>query len=112
MNRYRSSRQRYQRFVQDYHDRRLDEAAEPGKPATPQPPRADKAKCREYLRDYLRWLRPHRFAIGFFFTLALLAAGLEMVEPLFLRFIVDRVLLNTALDQAARLSRLNMSGAV
>ena len=42
---------------------------------------------------------------------ALVAAGLEMVEPLFMRFIVDRVLLNTKLDALARLSRLHVAGA-
>jgi ATP-binding cassette subfamily B protein/subfamily B ATP-binding cassette protein MsbA len=34
-----------------------------------------------------------------------------MIEPLFMRFIIDRVLLNTSLDTAARLSSLNLAGA-
>ncbi|MBI2403634.1 MAG: ABC transporter ATP-binding protein [Gemmatimonadetes bacterium] len=34
-----------------------------------------------------------------------------MIEPLFMRFIIDRVLLNTGLDTASRLSRLNLAGA-
>jgi ATP-binding cassette subfamily B protein/subfamily B ATP-binding cassette protein MsbA len=34
-----------------------------------------------------------------------------MIEPLFMRFIVDRVLLNPTLDNAARFSRLNIAGA-
>jgi ATP-binding cassette subfamily B protein/subfamily B ATP-binding cassette protein MsbA len=33
-----------------------------------------------------------------------------MIEPLFMRYIIDRVLLNTALDTAARLTRLNLAG--
>ncbi len=44
-------------------------------------------------------------------VLALLRAGLEMVEPLFMRYIVDRVLLNAGLDAPARLTRLNLAGA-
>jgi ATP-binding cassette subfamily B protein/subfamily B ATP-binding cassette protein MsbA len=60
----------------------------------------------------MRWLRPHRYRIVFVFVLALLAAGLAMVEPLFMRFIVDRILLNRELDSTARLSRLNMIGAL
>ena len=111
MSHPRSSRQRYQGFVGDYHARKLDDAVEPGKKAVPEPARPDKPKRRQYLRDYVRWLWPHRVAIGLFFVLALVAAGLEMVEPLFLRFIVDRVLLNTSLDTAARMSRLNVSGS-
>ena len=33
-----------------------------------------------------------------------------MIEPLFMRYIIDRVLLNTALDTPARLTRLNIAG--
>ena len=35
-----------------------------------------------------------------------------MIEPLFMRFIIDRVLLNTGLDPATRLTRLHLTGAV
>jgi ATP-binding cassette subfamily B protein/subfamily B ATP-binding cassette protein MsbA len=35
-----------------------------------------------------------------------------MVEPLFMRYIVDRVLLNTGLERGARLTRLNLAGAL
>src|SRR5918911_275455 len=66
---------------------------------------------RQYLRDYLRWLRPHGRAVGVVFVLALVVAGLEMIEPLFTRFIIDHVLLNRTLDAVARLSRLNVVGA-
>jgi ATP-binding cassette, subfamily B, bacterial len=44
------------------------------------------------------------------FLLALISAGLEMVQPLFMRFIVDHVLLNRVLDTAGRLTRLNIAG--
>jgi ATP-binding cassette subfamily B protein/subfamily B ATP-binding cassette protein MsbA len=108
----RSSRQRYREFLQDYKQRRLDDAADAaedlGASDSPRPPRG---KRREYLRDYLRWLWPHRYATAAVFLFALLAAGLEMIEPLFMRFIIDRVLLNTALDTASRLARLNLAGA-
>src|SRR6185295_3885207 len=63
-------------------------------------------------RAYLRWLWPHRYTVGALFVLALLAAGLEMVEPLFMRFIIDRVLLNTALDSASRLNHIHLAGAL
>src|SRR5215831_10036453 len=99
----RSSRQRYREFVRDYKQRRLDAATEPsngeqrpgdaasGEDAAKPAPRG---KRREYLREYLRWLWPHRYAVGALFFLAVLVAGLEMIEPLFMRFIIDRVLLN------------------
>jgi ATP-binding cassette, subfamily B, bacterial len=109
MSRPRSSRQRYRVFVQDYRQRRLDDTIDV---ASPEPQRARRGKRREYLREYLRWLGPHRYAVGAVFVLALVGAGLQMVEPLFMRFIIDRVLLNTALDAVSRLPRLNLAGAL
>jgi ATP-binding cassette subfamily B protein/subfamily B ATP-binding cassette protein MsbA len=121
----RSSRQRYAIFVDDYKQQRLDEALDAeGKSKTPEPAGEDskaprekrsglglrRGKRREYLREYLRWLRPYRFALTGLFLLALIRAGMEMIEPLFMRFIVDRVLLNDALDTAARLMRLKVAG--
>jgi len=125
-NHSRSSRDRYRGFVQDYKQRRLDDLTEGGEdrkgPNDAEKTPADapaqesrrerKGKRRKYVREYLRWLRPHRYAVGALFALALLAAGLEMVEPLFMRFIIDRVLLNTGLDTAARLNRLHLAGAL
>jgi ATP-binding cassette subfamily B protein/subfamily B ATP-binding cassette protein MsbA len=123
----RSSRQRYRQFVADYRHGRLDDAIDaitarkkdaataPAVDSAPQPRtfwKLASGKRREYLRDYLRWLRPHRYAVGVVFLLALIAAGLQMVEPLFMRFIIDRVLLNAELDRPARLTRLNLGGAL
>ena len=45
------------------------------------------------------------------FGLALVTAGLEMVEPLFMRFIIDNVLL-TSLSLAERLNRLHLAGGL
>src|SRR5919106_430168 len=94
--RLRPSRERYRSFVDDYKHRRLEDALEPT-PASPSGPLLA-GKRREYLHDYLRWLWPHRYQLAVVFLLALLVAGLEMIEPLFMRFIIDRVLLNDALD--------------
>ena len=121
----RSSRRRYDVFVEDYKHQRLDEALDAeGKPKAAAvagaggeaPPETRsglglrRGKRREYLREYLRWLRPYRFALTGLFLLALIRAGMEMIEPLFMRFIVDRVLLNNVLDTAARLTRLELAG--
>lgn len=67
-------------------------------------------KRRRYFREYLSWLRPHRVAVGAVFGLALVGAGMQMVEPLFMRFIIDRVLLNSGLDAAGRLGQLHLAG--
>jgi ATP-binding cassette, subfamily B, bacterial len=115
-----SSRERYRAFVEDYRQRRLDDSTESGTP-----PRDDKSAAgeaaatkkrkpaaarRKYIRDYLRWLRPHRWAVALVFLLALVAGALQMVEPLFMRFIIDHVLLNKALDAVGRLARLHVAG--
>ena len=122
-NHARSSRHRYRGFVEDYKHRRLDDSADAGEDAKkredsakaggdPTASESRRGKRREYARAYLRWLWPHRYTVGALFVLALLAAGLEMVEPLFMRFIIDRVLLNTALDSAARLNHIHLAGAL
>ncbi|HTM25688.1 MAG TPA: ABC transporter ATP-binding protein [Vicinamibacterales bacterium] len=111
----RSSRRRYRHFVEDYRQRRLDEAAET-RGAAPAPtdetanPDEQRRKRRRYLREYIRWLWPYRYAVSAVFLFALLAAALEMIEPLFMRFIVDRVLLNPSLSRAARVRLLNLGG--
>jgi ATP-binding cassette subfamily B protein/subfamily B ATP-binding cassette protein MsbA len=107
--RSRSSRRRYRAFVQDYKHGRLDLEADSG--GAPQP-RARRLKRRQYLREYLTWLWPHRYAVAGVFVLALAAAALQMVEPQFMRYIVDDVLLNTQLDTASRLTNLHMAGAL
>ncbi|MBV9879839.1 MAG: ABC transporter ATP-binding protein, partial [Gemmatirosa sp.] len=115
----RSSRQRYRQFVDAYKRRQLDDGDETPRPdgSTPDAPKrpggvrgALAGKRRAYLRDYLRWLRPHRRGVLVLAVLALLAAGLDLVGPLFMRFVVDHVLLNRTLDGATRLLRLNLVG--
>ena len=105
-----SSRERFRRFLRDYRQRRLDHATEGGEEPAPQTGPPDRSRRREYLREYLRWLRPHRYALGVVFLFALVTAGLQLVEPLFMRFIIDRVLLNPSLDSVSRLTRLHLAG--
>ncbi|HEV8385641.1 MAG TPA: ABC transporter ATP-binding protein, partial [Candidatus Acidoferrales bacterium] len=91
--------------------KQLSDASKTGESLTA-PDGQRRGKRREYIREYLRWLWPHRFAVAGLFVLALTGAGLQMIEPLFMRFIIDRVLLATGLDAATRLSRLNFAGAL
>ena len=122
----RSSRKRYKSFVRDYKlkqlgdpDNQEDQAdkkpSEPThdpnqKPEEKPTPAQRKQKRREYMKEYFRWLWPHRYAVLGVFLLALLNASLEMIEPLFMRFIIDRVLLNDQLDAPGRLRTLNLAG--
>lgn len=115
--RWRPSRLRYREFVLDYKQRKLDDTTLPGegeaKPDTPAgeaAPPTQKHSRRDHLRAYLRWLLPHRTAVVGILLLSLVVAGLEMVEPLFMRFMVDRVLLATDSDPDSRLLLLNLAG--
>ena len=114
-SRPRSSRQRFRVFVQDYRRGRLDEVTDAARSGTDRASfeadaAARKGRRRAYLRDYLRWLRPHRPAVALVFLLAAAAAGLQLVEPLFMRHIVDQILLRPELDARTRLVRLNLAG--
>jgi ATP-binding cassette subfamily B protein/subfamily B ATP-binding cassette protein MsbA len=116
----RTSRQRYAAFVEDYKLRRLEDTKGGGvTPAQLVPVPSDGAKSpgwwrrsphRKYLGAYLRWLKPHRRGVSIVFALALVTGGLEMISPLFMRYIVDHVLLVPALDIQDKLLRLNTAG--
>src|SRR6478609_4315827 len=108
----RSSRRRYLQFVDDYRQQKLDARDDPKAAGDAGASAKPGARRREYLKDYLRWLWPHRYATAMVFLFALIAAGLQMVEPLFMRFIIDKVLLATQLDTAQRIARLQLAGAV
>jgi ATP-binding cassette subfamily B protein len=105
-----SSRQRYHRFVDDYRHRRLDDLTDAARGLKPSGEGASQRGKRELLREYMRWLYPHRYQVAVVFTLAVGAAGIQLVEPLFMRHIIDRVLLNPSLDAAGRIARLNVVG--
>ena len=97
----RSSRQRFEDYVRDYSAPPKDGA-----------PVAERHSRRAQLRAYLRYLRPHGRAVRAILFFALVAAVLDMAEPLFLRFIVDRVLLDTGLDVSTRVVTLHLAGSL
>jgi len=99
----KSSRIAYRSFLKDYRSQLIDDGEEKRDGSTPD-------RRREFVREYFRWLLPHRWAVGSLFALALAGAICEMVEPLFMRFIVDRVLLNKNISDADRLPSLNFAG--
>jgi ATP-binding cassette subfamily B protein/subfamily B ATP-binding cassette protein MsbA len=115
-----SSKARYREFVKQYAARTLGEdvskdvakhGAKDSKPGTKRWRVRLLARRRgDYLRDYLRWLAPHKKRLAVVCVLALLSAGAQSVEPLFMRYIVDRVLLSDT-PVADRVWRLNAAGA-
>src|SRR5437868_2317506 len=77
------SRSRYRRFVDAYKQHRLDPPEPASATPTPEPlgstatEKIPPPKSRESLRDYLRWLSPHRTAIIALGIFALITAGLQ-----------------------------------
>ncbi len=102
-----SSRQNYQLFRESYRKRDLEDSAARDVPAKRQ---LVGGRGREYMRNYLAWLSPNRSAIAALFMVAIASAGMQTVEPLFMRYIVDKVLLNDALESGARATTLNLVG--
>ena len=106
----RPSREHYLDFVKKYKSRKLDQATEARSGRALRGDEAEGGSKRRYLRTYLLWVKPHWVGVSVLFALSLVAAGLQMVEPLFMRHIIDEVLLNAELDPGSRLGRLNLVG--
>ena len=108
-----SSRARYRTFREQYRTGTLEDPDAPQKATETSgasPADTSSSKRRAYVREYMRWLWPHRYAVAAVFLFALLTATLQMIDPLFMRYIIDKVLLNTSLDTAERLRMLNVAG--
>lgn len=123
MSGHRSSRQRYLSFVADHRHEALNNALGGGTlkdvdskarqgPADSEPSQKSSGKQSEHFHKYMRWLWPYRYQAATFFVLALLSSGLQMVEPLFMRHIVDHVLLKHGLKPVIRLMRINLFGTL
>jgi ATP-binding cassette subfamily B protein len=104
----RTSRQRYAAFRRAYQEGRTDELAVSQSRNKLPPP--SKEHRREHLFQYLGWLRPHLPAVAIVLVLAAMNAGLETLPPLFMRYVVDHVLLAQDLAAEARLNSLHMVG--
>jgi len=63
-----------------------------------------------HLRSYLRWLWRYWPTTLLLIVLSLLVAALEMTHPLFMRFILDRVLLAEGASETVRLRHLHLCG--
>ena len=69
-----------------------------------------KKRRRGYLRKYVQQLWPHSRMVALLIILAILFSILEIVQPLFARYIFDEVLLNDDLTPSQRIWRLNTVG--
>ncbi|MCO6042335.1 ABC transporter ATP-binding protein/permease [Aeoliella sp. ICT_H6.2] len=107
MHKIRSSRVRFGQFRQAYREGRLKELAERRRGNRKRPPESER---RRYLWDYIAWLAPYRRMAMGLMVLALMVAALDMAQPLFMRYIIDKVLLSEGLDASTRMQMLNIAG--
>ena len=118
-SRPRTSRQRFAEFLEKFRSGYFadvnrgsteDDTADGGDDDSPLDKKRrapqDKARRRGYLRQYVEELWPHWKMVALLVVLALLVAILELIQPLFLRYIIDNVLL-TDQPMASRLRALH-----
>ncbi len=75
--------------------------------------KSEKKKIRRgYLKIYIRRLWPHWKMVAVLATLAVLVSVLEIVQPLFARYIFDDVLLAQELTAAEKIWKLNVVGVI
>ncbi len=72
--------------------------------------RAPSTKKRRYLKDYVNWLWPYRWALVVLFALSFGGAVLDMVWPLGIKMVMD--LLPQKLDWTTKSHRLNEFGVI
>jgi ATP-binding cassette, subfamily B, bacterial len=107
----RSSRRRFEKFRAAYLAGREEEYSQDPTHAE-EAKRASKEDRRRYMRQYVNWLLPHRRAIGVMMALALAVSALEVAQPLFMRYVIDDILLPPELTSGERMLKLNVAGLV
>ena len=122
MNRKRNSRRRFAEFLKRFND--SDQSNGSLKSSLPesdhsqavadktQKSAAEKIKQRRYLKQYISRLWPHWPMVLLLSSLAVLVAVLEILQPLFGRYIIDQILLNRELSRSQQLTALNTTGTL
>ena len=112
MNRPNTSKARFAGFREKFRKGQLSNERDGKDDSKPQKlSKEDKQKRRSYLRLYIKRLWPHWKLVSLLTVLALAVAGLELIQPLFARHIIDQILLSemTAED---KLWQLHWVGAL
>lgn len=76
----------------------------------PPAPKKSKQERKRYLKAYVGWLWPYRWAMSAVFLLAVVTAALDMVWPLAIRHIIDGILLHPALQVNQKMRALALTG--
>ena len=130
MSKTPNSRSRFQQFVEKFNSGKLKRETDDSE-SSPEPTEdtggksngvedepsrsegdgkpARKAKRRNYVKLYIRQLWPHWRMVSSLVVLAIVVSVLEIIQPLFVRYIFDDVLLADS-DADERLWHLNLAG--
>ena len=101
MPRLSSSKEQYANFRRDTR-RRTDSPYL----SNLRPLRRGRSARRHYLRQYTRWLWPHRQSLVVVFVLALIGTALGLAPPLATKYVIDSVLNATAMEAPQKLRML------
>lgn len=106
--RFAGFREKYKKgeFRREQNDQQGGDGKKPGKLSAEQ-----RQKRRDYLKLYIRRLWPHWKLVTFLTVLALVVSVLELVQPLFARHIIDKILLTDA-SVGERIWKLNVVGGL
>ena len=106
MIRLEPSRKNYIRFRTAFRERRLRdlEDTDSGR----EDPTRDPDQRRQYLRQYMGWFGRYWKTSAILIVLSLVMTVFDMTHPLFLRYILDDILLQDGLSDAARLHQLHL----
>lgn len=110
MNRAIPSRQQYLVFREQHRKNQARDAASESAYSPASTHRSGRSSRR--LQEYIHWLWPFAGALGLLLFLSLFGACLQMVQPLFSRYIIDKILVNADLSGPARIARLHLTGAL
>jgi ATP-binding cassette subfamily B protein len=81
-------------------------------PAESSKKQARKERRQKYLKLYYQELKPHRGSVLVLVVLSLLIAALELIQPLFFRYIIDEILLNDRAAVSDRFQKLHIVGCL
>ena len=115
MPKLRNSRSRFVDFLRRFSEKEADKDGlkeDRAGEGDEKNPALSKQKRRQYLRLYIRRLWPHWRMVAFLSTVAVCIAVLEILQPLFGRYIIDQILLDDTKTMAEKATSLNITGAM
>ena len=116
MSKLRNSRSRFADFLKRFSEKETGDKNGPEKDhqgsVASDDAHHEQHKRRAYLRLYIRRLWPHWPMVALLATIAVMIAVLEILQPLFGRYIIDQILLDESKTTAEKVTALNITGVM